>query len=243
MPYHDKTSLGQNFIKYPSLVREIVAEANLNKDDLILEIGSGKGIITKELRKTVRQVIAIEKDKELAEITGAIWADFLEYELPKEKYKVFSNIPFSITSEIINKLLTANQMPEEMYLILQQEAAEKFAGLPKESQSSILTKPFYEVEILGDIDRTNFTLKPQVKIVLTKFTKREKSFILLEDRDEFRKFVIYNFNYFLKSFTFPQKKKIEQMYNLSGKKPTEVSFDTWLILYKTFKRLKVTEHQ
>ena len=250
MPYHDKTSLGQNFIKYPGLVRELVASANITKKDLVLEIGPGKGIITKFLVELADRVIAVEKDENLSNDLvysnlTVIHEDFLKYKLPEEKYKVLSNIPFSITSEIINKFLMADNMPEEMYLILQQEAAEKFAGKRWETQSSILTKPFYKVDILGDIDRTNFTLKPQVKIVFTKFTKRESPFILEEDKMEFRKFVIYGFNQwqptiseaFKKVFTHPQIKTLEKMYKIAGKKPSQVSFDTWLILYKTFKKI------
>ena len=246
MTFHDKSSLGQNFIKYPGLVRELVAAADISDQDLILEIGSGKGIITQEIAKKAKEVWAIEKDKTFYDQLNdkfkmsnvkLINIDFLEFNLPEEKYKVLSNIPFSITSEIINKFLKTKNRPEEMYLILQKEAAEKFAGIPRETQSSILTKPFYEVEILGEIDRTNFTMKPQIKIVFAKFTKREKPFILEEDIPEFRKFVIYGFNYFMKAFSFAQRKNLEKMYKLASKKPTEVSFDTWLILYKTFKKI------
>ena len=246
MTFHDKSSLGQNFIKYPGLVRELVVAADITDQDLVLEIGSGKGIITQEIAKKAKEVWAIEKDKTLFDQLNdkfkmsnvkLINIDFLEFKLPEEKYKVFSNIPFSITSEIINKFLKTKNRPEEMYLILQKEAAEKFAGIPRETQSSILTKPFYEVEILGEIDRTNFTMKPQIKIVFAKFTKREKPFILEEDIPEFRKFVIYGFNYFMKAFSFAQRKNLEKMYKLASKKPTEVSFDTWLILYKTFKKI------
>ncbi len=240
MPYHDKSSLGQNFIKYPSLVRELLLASNINGDDTVLEIGSGKGVITKELVKIAKKVIAIEKDPELATKTGAILADFLDFELPTEKYKVFSNIPFSITAEIMDKFWSSSSQPEEMYLIMQNEAAEKFAN---KGQSAVLYYPWYEVEILGDIDRTNFTLKPQVKIVLVKFTKRKSAFIKEEDKQNFKKFVIYNFNYFLKSFTYPQQKRVEKMYKIAGKKPTEVSLDTWLLLFKTWKRIGPSSSQ
>ena len=255
MPYHDKKSLGQNFIKYPSLVRELVNSADINKNDLIVEIGPGKGVITSQLATRAKMILGIEKDENLAndlrvkfnnfDNVKIINQDFLDYELPRDEYKVFSNIPFSITSEIVNKLLLAQNMPKEIYLILQLEAAEKFKGIPKETQSSVLTKPFYEIEILGDIDRTNFTLKPQVKIVFTKFSKRAKPYILEDDKVDFRNFVIYGFNQwkptiseaFKKVFTHPQIITLEKMHKIVGKKPSEVSFDTWLILFKTFKKI------
>ena len=65
MTFHDKSSLGQNFIKYPGLVRELVVAADITDQDLVLEIGSGKGIITQEIAKKAKEVWAIEKDKTL----------------------------------------------------------------------------------------------------------------------------------------------------------------------------------
>ena len=85
-------------------------------------------------------------------------------------FEVFSNIPFNITAEIIDKLLKAENKPLEIYLVIQTEAAEKYIGdIGLETQSSILAKIFYDVEILGDIDRTAFTPKPQIKISFIKF--------------------------------------------------------------------------
>ena len=132
MVYHQKDSLSQNFIKHRSLVDELVAESGLSSSDLVVEIGPGKGIITVELAKTAREVIAIEKDPALAmwltkkfenfSNLKIVEGDFLNYELPTEPYKIVSNIPFSITSEILNKILLSERMPDEMYLILQLEA-------------------------------------------------------------------------------------------------------------------------
>lgn len=260
MVYHDKNSLSQNFIKYPRVVRELIEATTIGNEDVVVEIGPGRGIITVELAKKAKKVIAIEKDTVLGDSlkfkvqsskVKIINDDFLEYELPREKYKVVANIPFSITAEIVNKLLTAKTIPEEIYLIMQKEAAEKYSGEKGETMSSILTKPWYEVEILGEIDRTSFTQKPQVKIVFTRFVKRERPFILNEDKNEFRNFVTYGFSAwaptfgeaFKKVFTFSQIKTIEKMYKIAGRKPSEVSFDNWLLVYKTFKRVANEEQK
>jgi len=237
MPYHQKDSLSQNFIKYKRVVTELIEASDLTQEDVVVEIGSGRGIITNELRKKVNEVIAIEKDENLAIESNASNIDFLKFELPKRPYKIFSNIPFSITSEIMAHILTSPMLPESMYLIMQKEVADKFEGKPLETMSSIMTKPFYEIETLGEIDRTSFTLKPQIKIAFVKFVKRQKPFILIEDMAEFRNFVKYNFNYFLKIFTFAQRTNLEKMYKIADKKPSEITFDTWLILYKTYKRI------
>lgn len=254
MVFHDPNSLSQNFIKYPDLVSQLVRASNINDSDTVIEIGPGHGIITRALLRQSKQVIAIEIDPILASklieshknITNlkVLCQDFLTYPLPSFPYKVFSNIPFSLTSKIINKFLTAPTIPTSMYLILQQEVAEKFMGHP-ETKSSLLAKPWYEIKILGGIDRTSFTKKPQVRIVLAEFKKRPLAFIKDEHQKEYRRFINYGFHQwqptfleaYKKVFTYPQLKNIEKTFKLTGLKPSQVSFDSWLHIFKIYLRL------
>jgi 23S rRNA (adenine-N6)-dimethyltransferase len=204
MPYHNKSSLSQNFIKDRDIVRQLIDASDLNVNDTVVEIGPGKGIVTTLLCGKVREVLAIEKDEALANslmkrtqnITNLhiIRKDFLEYQLPAQNYKIFANPPFSITAEILNKIWFSDNLPDSMFLIMQLETASKFIGTKFESQSSIIFKPFFEIDNLGDIDRTSFTLKPQVKIVFVKFKKRENPFIKAQDKLDFYNFVVYGFN-------------------------------------------------
>lgn len=261
MPYHQKDSLSQNFIKYPDLVADLLDASNLKRVDTVLEIGPGRGIITNQLLKRVTQVIVVEKDPVLAakliELNNnspklkILPKDFLNCTLPIIPYKVFSNIPFSLTAKIIHKFLFSAVLPDTMYLIMQQEAVEKFIGFPCETQSSLLAKPWYEIKNLGDIDRSSFTKKPQVRIAFAEFKKRTTPFIKDENKREYRDFVIYAFNQwkgtFLESyqkiFTYPQLKSLEKTYKLTGLKPTEVSFDTWLQIFKTYLKIANTEQR
>jgi 23S rRNA (adenine-N6)-dimethyltransferase len=254
MVYHDPNSLSKNFIKSRRLVEELLAQTDINDQDLVVEIGPGKGIITEELVRRAGEVIAVEKDKELFKKLINIFKnqnnlkiinqDFLEFSLPRKSFKVVSNIPFSITAKIVNKFLT-EQMPEEMYLIMQLETAEKFTGEQGETQSSVLTKPWYEIEILGDIDRTNFTLKPQVKIVFVKFVKRKTAYIKEGLKRHFRDFVVYGFNQwqptvseaFRKVMSFAQRTQFEKVYKIDKLKPSELSFDNWLLMFKSFDKI------
>lgn len=255
MVYHQKDSLSQNFIKHSALVTELLEVSDINKDDTVLEIGAGKGIITYQLCKAAKDVIAIEKDFDLAHDLieegkkipnlKVIVKDFLEFNLPIIPYKIFSNIPFSITAKILHKILKSGNLPESIYLIMQQETAEKFMGIPGESQSSISAKPFYDIEILGDIDRTNFTLKPQIKIVFVQFKLKEQPFIKKEDKDDFFDFVIYGFNQwrstvvesFKNIFSYNQLKSLKKIYKLGELKPSELSFDNWLLLFKSYQKI------
>lgn len=254
MPYHQKDSLSQNFIKYPELATELIASSDITKNDLVLEIGPGHGVITKELTKVSKSVIAIEKDTILAnkliESTKNIpnlqiyIDDFLKFKLPTTPYKVFANIPFSITAEIVNRFLKSNPLPDSMYFLMQYETAKKFVGCP-ETQSSLLTKPWYETTIIGDVDRSNFTKKPQIIVVFIEFKKRPLAFIKDDYKTEYKNFIIYGFNQwqatfldsYQKVFTYPQQKALEKTFKLTGLKLTEVSFDTWLQVFKTYLRI------
>lgn len=254
MPYHDKTSLSQNFIKYPELVRELLTETDITKNDTLLEIGPGFGVITRELCHYSAQVIAIEKDEVLGNnlINSTknipnlkiIIKDFLKYRLPTTSYKVFANIPFAITSEIVTKFLNSPLLPDSMYFLMQLETAQKFVGSP-ETLSSLLAKPWYEIKIIGDIDRSNFTKKPQVQIVFIEFKKRPFPFIKDENKADYYDFVNYGFKQWQPSFldsykkllTYPQLKKIEKTFKVTGLKLTQVSFDTWLQIFKTYLKL------
>lgn len=255
MVYHQKDSLGQNFIKYRGLVSELIAEADINKNDTVIEIGPGKGIITQALIRSAGKVVAIEKDSELVSSLAKkfegvknleiVEGDILKTDLPENNYKIFSNIPFAITSEIMTHVLQSSVLPESMYLIMQQETAEKFSGARCESLSSVLTKPFFEVKILGEIDRTNFTQKPQVHIMFTSFIRRETPFVKKEDKKIFRDFVTYGFTRWqptvMESFkevmSYDQIKNIKKMLKIGEVKPSELSFDKWLLLFKTWKRI------
>ena len=135
----------QNYLHSKRLVNELIAKSNITTSDLVLEIGPGKGIITEELVKCSKKVIAVELDRNLylglrekfsnTENLQLVNRDFLQTQLPAEEYKVFSNIPFNLTAEIIIKLLGASNPPNDMFIIMQYEAALKYSGEPYYAES------------------------------------------------------------------------------------------------------------
>mgnify|MGYP001002054233 CR=1 FL=1 len=246
-------NFSQNFIKSPQLVSQLLQYSHLNPGDTVVEIGPGQGIITQKLLDIGCQVIAVEKDRRLISELQTQFSDyknfkltnsdFLFWSLPKSPYKIFSNIPFSITALIINKILKSNNKPTEMYLILQQEAAEKFCLFDDiNNQDAILVAPFYQVEILGDIDRTAFTPKPQVNIVFTKFSLLKNPLLELQNYQKFRDFIIFGFNQwkpnifeiYKKIFSYDQFKKINHQLKVSSLKPTQLNFNQWLGLFSIY---------
>lgn len=172
--------LSQHFLKNPRLALILIGHSNLKKRDLVVEIGAGSGVITSALSKRVSKVIAIEPDKETAAKLKAnlekrgilnvevVEQDFLEYELPEEAYKVFSNPPFHLSSAIVHKLLEAENPPEAFYLILQKQFALKLLNTDRHytSQLGLLLTREYQTRIRLPLRPTDFTPPPAVPTVL-----------------------------------------------------------------------------
>jgi len=246
-------SFSQNFIKSSVLVKQLLSVSFISPNDLVVEIGPGLGIITQELVKVAREVIAVEKDRELfanlknkfnqVKNLKIFNQDFLDWTLPQKPFKIFSNIPFNITAEIIDKLLKSPTKPTEFYFVMQLEAAQKYILNDQfNAQNSILLAPFYDVEILGDIDRTAFTPKPQVDIVFIKFTLKDIFLFDLPVYQQFRDFVIFGFNQwkgnifeiYKKIFSYDQLKKINHQLKINNLKPSQLNFDQWQKLFEIY---------
>ena len=174
-----KKSLGQNFLNSESIIRDIVAAGNIERSDVILEIGPGLGVLTRELLQTGAKVISVEKDDRLIpelqkmfmrEITlkqfDLIHADILDLELPhitKGNYKVIANIPYYITGQVIRMFLESDKQPLSMTLLVQKEVAERIVAKDgKESLLSLSVKAFGEPRYVRTVGRGAFTPQPNV---------------------------------------------------------------------------------
>lgn len=172
--------LSQHFLRSPRLALMLIGHSNIKKRDLVLDIGAGSGVITYALSKRCRKVIAIEPDQKTADklrqnlarqgITNVevVEQDFLDYELPAEPYKVFSNPPFHLSSKIVHKLLAAENQPDSFYLILQKQFALKLLNTDRHYTSqlgqALIQK--YQTKIRYPLRPTDFTPPPAVPTVL-----------------------------------------------------------------------------
>ncbi len=106
--YKARRHLSQNFLHNRQLVEKLVEKSSIGKKDTVIEVGPGQGIITLKLADKVRQVIAIEKDRQLTknlldkvpDNVVLFNLDALKYPLPKSQYKVFSNFPFAVQGKL-----------------------------------------------------------------------------------------------------------------------------------------------
>jgi 23S rRNA (adenine-N6)-dimethyltransferase len=199
--------------------------------------------------------VAIEKDPHLVRglrerFRGVknieiIEQDFLQLSIREREYKIFANIPYSITASTVRKILYAPPVPREAYLILQKEPARKFAGRPHETLFSLLAKPFFEFQILAELKRTDFAPVPNVDSVHLCIARRAVPLVQKGEAALYRDFVQYGFGRwkrylrltFKRVFTYRQWKRLSQELRFPlNATPTELTFEQWLGLFKAFRR-------
>lgn len=170
-PVPPKKSLGQNFLHDRNVLAAIIQTANISSEDHIIEIGPGLGILTQELAKKAKQVTSIELDqrliphlqKILPKNVELIHADALKFTPPDSPYKVVANIPYYITSPLINHFLQTPHKPESMTLLVQYEVAQKICQLePDMSVLSLEVALFGQTKMMKKVSRAAF--KPQPKV-------------------------------------------------------------------------------
>jgi len=245
--------LAQNFFRDRKLVASIVTNSFLRKDDVVYEIGPGEGIITRELAEWAGKVIAIEKDKTLVAQLRKNFrdrtnvqireGDFLKYRIEDKRYKVFSNIPFNITADVVKRIIFGENPPNEAYLVVQKEAAEKFIGIPRETEVSVLAKPWFKLETIKEFHRTDFEPIPNVDVVLLYIRKYEQPLVSSGNAWKYQKFVHFGFKAWKKDlktaykkvFTYDQWKHLSKNLSFSLKAtPTELTFKQWLGIFEYF---------
>ncbi|MDR2606063.1 MAG: rRNA adenine N(6)-methyltransferase family protein, partial [Oscillospiraceae bacterium] len=201
MPQSRKAAirLAQNFLTSSAVINRIIRLSSLSKNDTVVEIGSGKGHITGRLIERCGYVYAVEYDRNLYakleyKFGGAgniklLNLDFLEFNLPKAPYKVFANIPFNLTTEIVRKLNNPRNAPAEAWLVMEKGAAKRFMGKPFESVMSLLIKPFFDTEIVYHFCRNDFHPAPSVECVLFHLKQKEIPDIKPSEVQSYSRFV------------------------------------------------------
>lgn len=229
MYWKQRKLLSQNFLHDRELVKRLIRNSSIGKIDTVLEIGPGTGIITEELLCKAGRVIAVELDARFYnKIKTRLYgyrnlelynSDILTFTLPTHPYKVFSNIPFRLTSDIIRKLLTSSNPPLDSYLIIQKEAAEK---LMKNSLLSLLYQPYFRFSTDHWFQKSDFVPVPKVETALLRIYKRRNPLIAEKDKGLYKDFITY---------VFSQKKP--HIINLSDK-PTKIDLSQWIELFHYF---------
>ena len=177
---------GQHFPIDKVLIKDAIKESNINQHDTVLDIGAGKGFLTVHLLKNVDKVIAIENDVALSQHLSkkfinsqnvqVVRCDFRNFVVPKVPFKVVSNIPFSITSDIFKILMFENV---KYFLggsiILQSEPAKKLFSSKVYNPLTVLYHTYYDLKFLYEINPESFLPPPTVKSALLRIERKQNS--------------------------------------------------------------------
>lgn len=173
----------QNFLTSRKLLERIVRKSTITKNDIVLEIGSGKGHLTEILCQKANFVYSMEIDQKLYEHANKrlknvnnlkiVCRDFMKYHLPNCKdYKVFANIPYYLTTDIVKKLTNDAHPPSQIWLVMEKGAAKRFLGVPTENKYSLSLKNNWKLNIVYYFNREDFHPKPSVDSVLLHFLRK-----------------------------------------------------------------------
>ena len=195
-----KKSLGQNFLKDPHYIRRIVDAAQVSTDDQVLEIGPGLGHLTRELAARAKTVLALELDERLIPILREefkertniefVHADALEYPYDSlhGTWKVVANLPYYISTPIIQRLIAARSKFISLTLMLQKEVAERIAAPPggKEYGYISVVVQFHTMpRIEFMVPAGAFTPMPDVDSVVVTLRAREQTAVSVRSEEFF----------------------------------------------------------
>lgn len=219
--FNYKKKFGQNFLKDNRIVSKIVSETNIPSNTLVVEVGPGKGILTKELSKVAKNVICYEIDEELEgylvslqkELRNVkiIFSDFLTRDISKDlgsyKYEnlyFVSNVPYYITTSILMKIMSSKNTFDKITMMIQKEVGDRFSAKPGTKAYSSITvflNYYYDIKKLFNVSRNEFVPVPNVDSVVVSLTakkdkkslKNEKHFFeLVRESFKFKRKTIRN---------------------------------------------------
>ena len=207
-----KKQLGQNFLVNPEVLKIIVEAGELTDTDTVIEIGAGLGCLTDVLVRYAKRVIAVEVDELLYKALVAQFsidprvqllnADILKLELDSllshdpetgpATFKVIANLPYSITTPILWKLLSHHKEIHSCVLMMQKEVAERIVAGPGGKDYGALTIGVgyrADTALISTLSPENFYPAPKVDSALLKLTMRENPKVAVDDEELFFKIV------------------------------------------------------
>ena len=204
-----RKKLGQSFLVELETIQKIAVSADVQKDDIIVEIGAGIGVLTEYLaRNNAAKIIAVELDDQLVKVLkdrlsqykniqihhgNILKFDFQSLaETQQHKIKVVGNIPYNISSPLLFHLLSCRHLISSFVLMMQKELIDRlvaFPGTKSYGVPSVILQMFATVEKIVTIPASYFHPRPQVESSVIKCIFKEQSLIKLEDEDIFIRLV------------------------------------------------------
>ena len=242
-----KKSLGQHFLTDENIAKKIVN--GLSKNDYVLEIGPGTGVLTKYLIQSTENLKLIEIDQESVAFLESTYpeikskiinADFLHFDISKlfmEEFAIIGNFPYNISSQIFFKIIENRHKIPEVIGMIQKEVAERLAAPPGNKIYGILTVilgAFYEIKYLFTVSENVFNPPPRVKSAVVKLIRKEK-FTLDCNEKFFMRVVKTAFNQRRKTLRNSLKSMLpvgfdHTQHHIFTKRPEQLGLDGFLLL-------------
>ena len=195
-----RRELGQNFLTDKRVARRIAAESGVGEDNLVVELGAGGGMLTRQLARAAREVVAVEYDPCWAmrlrerfcddENVRVVQGDALTVGLPKEPFVVVANIPFAITTPILHRLLDDPTAPlRSAHLLVQKQVALKHARLTPTTLKTLNWSPWYGFSAGLELPADAFHPKLEINACLMVASKRDPPLVAPHHRHLFRALV------------------------------------------------------
>jgi len=250
-----KKSLGQNFLKDESVLKQISSSFDTCSQDVIIEIGPGKGALTKYLIQKPSRLVCYEIDERMKEFLSpflsdrchVIFDDFLKRDITKDigtisgNIFVIANIPYYITTPIITSFFDQDLMVSGMTLLVQREVADRFCATPKHSfygYFTVVLNHFFDIQRLCDVSPRSFSPAPKVWSSVVRFVRKEH--IIELDFSLFQEFLKQAFSQKrktlknnLKSYDVSKINSILGRNHLStSARPEELSYEIFVELFQ-----------
>lgn len=236
-------SLGQNFLIDDSVLNDIVSGADVNEEDLVIEIGPGVGSLTAQLLKKAKKVVSIELDNDLIPILeaelgqyenfslihkDALKVDFNEVIGDEKSVKLVANLPYYVTTPIIVNLLKKNYNFKSLTIMIQKEVAERIDAEPncKEYGSlSLLVQYYCDTKIIRKVPPACFIPRPKVDSIVIRLDRLEEKRVKVKDENLMFEIIRHSFNMRRKTlwnatkFLGMNKEVLEKAYEEAGIDP------------------------
>lgn len=215
--FNFKKKYGQNFLTDEKIINKITTSITSTPDDLIIEIGPGSGALTKKLKLMNSHLLAFEIDEETKkfllpledEKTHIIYEDFLETNIqekishiPYKKLFIIGNLPYYITTPILQKIIDSNINPTNITVMVQKEVANRFLAKPKNKEygyMTVLLNFHFKLSKVCDVSKNAFKPIPKVDSTVIKLepncskVDNYQHFIsILKEAFQFKRKTIYN---------------------------------------------------